>query len=349
MAATLATIGISRSSRDFRNHGDDGRFRRSRRFFCPGFRCALIANPAILEQSRRVVFSSIDLNRADRGPNRVLGSRGGVERAIHSAAAGLFSVLFPADCRICHAPLTGISALPVCEHCLAGITPLDGVLCSVCGEKLFTHAFAGDSGPLCGLCRRVPPPFSRAVAYGAYQGELRDLIHLFKYQQIRPAAKLLARLLDHAVCGLKLPEPLTVIAVPLWPGKRSARGFNQAEEIARAFVRFRKGTASIQLEASSLIRKRETASQTGLTRKQRRANVRGAFAAVRREKIKGRSILIVDDVMTTGTTAAECARVLLRAGAKEVYVATVARATKGQRGDSGSGLAMAAAAFPGGN
>jgi predicted amidophosphoribosyltransferase len=87
-------------------------------------------------------------------------------------------------------------------------------------------------------------------------------------------------------------------------------------------------SGSIQLDTASLSRTRETASQTGLTRHQRRANVRGAFAVIRPEKVRGRSILLVDDVMTTGTTVNECSRVLLRAGAKEVFVATVARATK---------------------
>jgi ComF family protein len=115
--------------------------------------------------------------------------------------------------------------------------------------------------------------------------------------------------------------------VPLWSGKRQARGFNQAEAVARAFLSLN-SFGSIQLDTSSLARTRETASQTGLTRKQRRENVRGAFAVTKAEKIRGRSILLVDDVMTTGTTVNECARVLLRAGAKEVFVATVARATK---------------------
>lgn len=287
-------------------------------------------------------------------------SREGVERAFHSAAASLFSVVFPANCRICGFALTEISVLPVCRPCLAGIKPLDGTLCTACGEQLFSQAFGGDANPLCGLCRRVPPRFQRAASYGAYEGALRDLIHLFKYRQVKSAAKTLARFLGHAVDRLELQAPLTVIPVPLWPGKRTARGFNQSDEIARAFVRFRAASAGIQLEPASLsletaalIRKRETASQTGLTRRQRQANVRGAFAVARLEKIKGQTILIVDDVMTTGTTAAECARVLLRAGAKEVYVATVARATKELGNGQGHRIelpaAMAAAVSQGGN
>ena len=239
----------------------------------------------------------------------------------------MFCVLFPSDCRICHLPLTNISALPVCDSCVAAITPLNGVLCRTCGEKLFTGEHSTELLPLCGLCRRAAPPYRKAISYGAYAGPLRDLVHLLKYHQIKPAARFLGKLLNGVLADTTLPEGLLVIPVPLWSGKRRARGFNQAEEIARALV---SGTAStrIQLDTTSLVRQRETASQTGLTRHQRRANVRGAFAVVRREAIQGRSILLIDDVMTTGTTAGECARVLLRAGAKEVFVATVARATK---------------------
>ncbi len=246
---------------------------------------------------------------------------------LQSAAEGLFSVLFPSDCRICQSPLTRISNLPVCDPCLERIVPLDGTLCSACGEKLFGQHFETETGPLCGLCRRAAPSFHRAVAYGAYAGALRDLVHIFKYQRVRPAAPLLGRLLSQALAQAKVPEPLVVVPVPLWSGKRQARGFNQAEEIARSFLRSRPGT-SIQLDTASLIRTRETVSQTGLTRHQRRANLRGAFAVTRPEKLRGQNVLLVDDVMTTGATAGECARVLLRAGAKQVLVATVARAIR---------------------
>ncbi len=181
---------------------------------------------------------------------------------------------------------------------------LDGLLCRVCGEKLFSSHVDAEGGPLCGLCRRAQPHFRQAVAYGSYDGALRDLIHLFKYNGIKPAGPLLGRLLHQAARELAVPQELAVIPVPLWSGKRHARGFNQAEAIARAFLRCR-ASNSIQLDTASLVRTRETA-----------------------ERIRGRSILLVDDVMTTGTTVGECARVLRRAGAKEVFVATVARATK---------------------
>ncbi len=177
------------------------------------------------------------------------------------------------------------------------------------------------------MCRRAAPPFQRAVAYGAFDGVLRELIHLLKYRQVKPAAALLGTLIQEALAGAALPDSLLVVPVPLFKRKLRERGFNQAEEIARGFVS-RCASRSIQLETSSLVRTRQTVSQTGLTRHQRRANVRGAFAAVKPERIAGRSILVIDDVMTTGTTVGECARVLLRAGAKQVFVATVARATR---------------------
>lgn len=266
-----------------------------------------------------------------------------MKSAVKAASSSLFSILFPSDCRICHSPLTNVASLPVCEPCLARIVPLDGVLCQICGEKLFHSNADAKDAPLCGVCRRIQPHFRRAAAYGAYEGALRDLIHLFKYKGIMPAGKMLGGLLNQAVAAMALPDSLIVVPVPLWSGKRTARGFNQAEAIARTFMNFQT-SSSIQLDTSLLVRTRETASQTGLTRHQRRANVRGAFAVLKPEKVKGRSILIVDDVMTTGTTAGECARVLRRAGAKEVFVATVARATK----EAGSVMVMAAGAQAGG-
>ena len=278
-------------------------------------------------EKRRVVFSSSAPSRSGENSHRTLSFRDGVGIAFKAAAESLFSVLVPSDCRICSSPLLTSSNLPVCRDCQAKIVPLDGLLCRFCGEKLFSSYAQSEDGPVCGLCRRVQPQFRQAVAFGAYEGELRDLIHLFKYNGIKPAGTLLGELVHRATAPLALPDRLLLIPVPLWLGKRKTRGFNQAEAIARAF-RSAQPSSSIELDTASLVRTRDTASQTGLTRHQRRANVRGAFAVRRPDKVKGRSILLVDDVMTTGTTAGECARVLRRAGAKEVFVATVARATK---------------------
>ena len=121
-----------------------------------------------------------------------------------------------------------------------------------------------------------------------------------------------------------------MVPVPLHSSKLRQRGFNQAELIARAALRSA-DWRNLRLETKALVRSRETVSQAGLTRHQRRQNIRGAFRVRKPDLVRGRNILLVDDVFTTGATVSECARVLLRAGAQSVQVATVARALKADR------------------
>jgi ComF family protein len=249
-------------------------------------------------------------------------------------AEGLFAVLFPSDCRICGVPLAKISRLPVCQECLDAIQPVSGGVCTVCGKRLFSaFALADGAGDFrCGLCRRVEPVFARAAAYGSYEGGLRELIHLLKFGGVHPAANVLGRMLAEAITTLE-PDfpaaPVAVIPVPLHGSKRRQRGFNQAELIARAALRL-KDTNSTRLHLCSgvLERKRETISQIGLTSHQRRENLRGAFRVAQPQAVKGREVLVIDDVYTTGATVSECARVLRRADATKVWVATVARTLK---------------------
>jgi ComF family protein len=171
------------------------------------------------------------------------------------------------------------------------------------------------------------PHFLKAAAYGAYDGELRELIHLLKYEQVEPAAGVLGRLLAQAIHKLgPIADSILVIPVPLYRSKRRERGFNQAELIARAALK--NEAFRCELRADVLERTRPTVSQIGLTRAQRIENVRGAFRVPHLNRVAGRTVLLVDDVFTTGTTASECARILRRAGAKKVWVATVARTLK---------------------
>jgi len=256
-------------------------------------------------------------------------------------AATLFFVFFPADCRICGSPLIKVSRLPVCDSCVLALRPLRGSYCSVCGETLQLPAYvlrenADPSETYCGetrcqLCQRTDPPFERAVAYGSYEGALRDLIHLLKFQQVRPAAAVLGRMLAEAIANLERAMPvgsIAVVPVPLHPRKRAQRGFNQAQMIARTALKQLSRPKRFDLCEGVLLRRRGTGSQIGLTRHQRRVNLRGAFAVGDTARIVNRDILLIDDVLTTGTTASECARVLLRAGAARVWVATVARTLK---------------------
>jgi ComF family protein len=264
-----------------------------------------------------------------------LGGRAWVRRAAES----LFSVLFPSDCRICGDPLLNISRLPVCPGCLAGVHPVRGKVCSVCGERVLSSYAQSDVEGLmrCPVCRRMERPFGRAVAYGSYDGGLRELIHLLKYNGVRPAAKVLGRMLAEVwaklgpcfePAGLFDRNRIAVIPVPLYKTKRRQRGFNQAELIAQAALKYYPARERLQLVPDLLLRTRDTPSQIGLTSHQRRENLRGAFTVARASEVIGREVLLVDDVYTTGTTATECSRVLRRAGASRVWVATVARTLK---------------------
>jgi ComF family protein len=247
----------------------------------------------------------------------------------------------------------------VCEDCLGAMLPMSGGLCSICGERLVSpFAFSAEadstvcSEALCGLCRRLEPPYVKATAYGSYDGGLRELIHLLKYNQVRTAANVLGRMLADAIEDLQplfTAGELLVVPVPLHARKLRQRGFNQSELIVRAALKRNSPPRRFQLSAGLLERRRETKSQIGLSRHQRRENIRGAFVAAKTPTLDGREILLVDDVFTTGTTVSECARILRRAGASKVFVATVARTLKTEAqhairdSETEARLAMAAA------
>jgi ComF family protein len=213
------------------------------------------------------------------------------------------------------------------------MNPVRGKVCSICGERVLTSYAEPDDDGLrrCPVCRRVDRPFTRAVAYGSYDGGLRELIHLLKYNRVRPAAGVLGRMLVEAIAPV---EPyfeqarVLVIPVPLFKGKRRQRGFNQAELIAHRAIKVHPMRERFELANEVLQRTRDTHSQIGLTSHQRRENMRGAFSVSRAREVIGREVLLVDDVYTTGTTVSECARVLRKAGAAQVWVATVARTLK---------------------
>jgi len=273
----------------------------------------------------RVVFSSRATLDRQRRMQRAE-QRSFLVAPLLTVVRSVFSVAFPSDCRICSLPLTNISRLPVCEECLDSVEPIRAPQCVQCGERLLpSQLLVGDGR--CQGCREFEPEFDRAVSFGEYAGALRGLIHLLKYDGVLPAAPVLGRLLAKAIAQLgRLDEAIPLLVpVPLHSSKRGERGFNQAELIVRHAVKCLPQRMEV---APVLKRRRATHSQVGLTREERIANMRGAFRVTDPERVKGCTVIVVDDVMTTGTTISECARVLKKAGAERVWAATVARTLK---------------------
>jgi ComF family protein len=177
----------------------------------------------------------------------------------------------------------------------------------------------------------APPLFAKAVAYGAYQGRMKEAVHALKYDRLHPAARGLGRMLAEAIAKLagQAPAEMLVIPIPLHRTKLAQRGFNQARSLAREALGFLGKSHPewrLTLAASTLMRLRATESQAGLTPRQRRLNVRGAFSVSDPSKVTMQNVLLVDDILTTGATARAAAQALLEAGAASVWVATLARA-----------------------
>ncbi len=236
----------------------------------------------------------------------------------------MLGILLPDSCRLCFHPLDNLSRIPVCPRCLRSVRPMEAEYsCRRCHTPFLNSRPLGDDG-VCLMCSAGAHRFHAAYSFGAYEGPLREFIHLLKFERVTPLAPVLARLLVSAI-----PRELAadaVVPVPLHWRRRISRGFNQAELLARA-------TASLLHVPflDPLCRDRSTPSQSGLNRLARRRNVRSAFTARQPAILAGRSILLIDDVFTTGATASACSAALLAAGARHVAVATVARADRRTR------------------
>lgn len=226
---------------------------------------------------------------------------------------GTLDLLLPPSCICCGQALTeGSSALALCWSCRAELSALvSAEACPRCGHSLGPYAS-------CALCLDERPPMAATVRIGVFRGPLAQLIRAVKYRDLRYGVPLLADLLLAKLHQRRVVEEVDLVTtVPLHWWRFYRRGYNQASLLTRA-LRQRGFDRPLQ---RCLVRVRDTRPQVGLSRADRLANVRGAFRVRRPERIRGQRILLVDDVLTTGATAATCARELLRHGARSVTVA----------------------------
>lgn len=228
------------------------------------------------------------------------------------------NAIFPDECRVCGERLREVSRIPVCGRCLQDHAPLTAEYQCIACRMPFVNRFPLDEEGRCAMCRLGLSGFDAVYSYGSYDGALRKLIHLFKYNGVRPLAAHFGKLL--AVALPREERFDLIVPMPLHWRRRWERGYNQARLLAREISK--RWNAPV---GSVVRRTRWTRPQAGLSNAKRRANVAGVFRMKRGTRLDGMRVLLVDDVLTTGASASACARVLKRAGARRVTVLALAR------------------------
>jgi ComF family protein len=248
-------------------------------------------------------------------------------------ADSLFSVAFPTRCSICSSEVTSANGLGVCPECWSRVEPWKRISCERCGLPIVSERAADSAQVLCGNCRTSDPSFDFARNFGIYRGNLRLLILQLKFRRRERLGRRLGAFLVHSweqLGAMGDGAPPLIVPVPLFHSREKERGFNQAQLLAeglREHLGKVPGRKKVRIETRLLIRTRATLPQTGLKFQARKENVRGAFAAPRPEAVRGREVVLVDDVMTTGATLSACASALKKAGASRVFALALARAT----------------------
>jgi len=234
----------------------------------------------------------------------------------------LLSLVFPLRCVICKETVPPLATDPICGECKKGLPLNFGENCRSCGRPI-----AGDTSDgiemLCGDCRADPPPFDRTVYPLHYEEKTKDLIYHFKFLGKQGLASTLANIMSAKLHReMEMNRFDMIIPVPLHPARLYTRGYNQSYLLARDIG----NTFSIPVEHDIVIRIKDTPPQSTLTRKERIKNLKKAFIVEDVARIQGKEALLVDDVMTTGSTLREVSKTMKNAGAKSVACAVAARA-----------------------
>ena len=231
-----------------------------------------------------------------------------------------FDLIFPPQCMMCGKRIEDGEEDGMCHGCLLQIPYISSPLCHRCGLPFLLET---GSNHFCNDCLLSPPLFKTARALGKYEEGLKKVIALFKYEGKFNLGEGLGRLMARIPhTDLTMSSYDLFMPVPLHPKRLRERGFNQAVVLASQLSK----RYQIPVDSMNLCRHRPTESQIHLSFNERRTNVKGAFGVNDKGKIKGKNILLIDDVYTSGATVNECAKVLIKAGAETVDVLTLARA-----------------------
>jgi len=237
---------------------------------------------------------------------------------VHRILGALAGLVYGARCPVCRVNL-GTSSGGLCEPCTDALSPHREPRCPRCAVRLGPHV---SPNPRCAHCRTQVFRFASARALFAYDGPVRAQIHAAKFQRHYAVAHDLAAAFARGVSREDVPPGVALIAsVPMFWWDRRLRGLNLAEELARALA----DAVHLKHDARLLRQRRPSRPQFSLPPSERALSVRRLFAVNASAPLDGKTLLLVDDVMTTGATASECARVLRGAGAKTVHVAVLAR------------------------
>ena len=234
----------------------------------------------------------------------------------------LADVLFPPRCHSCRKVAEKLTNDLFCPACEEKIRYIHTPLCPACGVP---YDNSEGSDHICGDCLTAPKPFAVARSVAVFDGILLEAIHAFKYRNKTGMGVGLGRMMTcDSYPGMDMQGYTIIMPVPLHIRRLRERGFNQSLLLAKVLS----ARYAIPLDFVTLRRERDTPPQTTMGRKERQANIKGAFAVADKERVREQHVLLIDDVYTTGSTLAECARVLLNSGAAQVGVLTLARAVK---------------------
>jgi ComF family protein len=251
--------------------------------------------------------------------------RRGVRGLLAEISDAIVGVLFPAGCRICEAPLTSVSRVPICAECLASFQRVPGIFCEICGRPLPALTKKEGEPLLCLACQDRTYAFERTRSFALYEGAVVRAILLLKFEQIEPLGAWFAERLAELVNaeGDALAADV-VVPVPLHRERQRERGYNQAALLSKPLAK----ELRLPHKAVLLMRTRARPDKQVLSLEERWESVRGAFATRPGSQVDNLRVLLVDDVLTTGATLDACARALRDAGAKSVIGLTVARAMR---------------------